>query len=69
MEKYLETVNKDITVAIMGCPVNGPQEAKRADIGVAGGKDSAVLFKKGEIVRTIPQDKIYETLTSEIEKF
>ena len=69
MEKYLETVNKDITVAIMGCPVNGPQEAKRADIGVAGGKDSAVLFKKGEIVRTIPQDKIYETLTSEVEKF
>ena len=69
MEKYLETVNKDITVAIMGCPVNGPQEAKRADIGVAGGKDSAVLFKKGEIVRTIPQDKILETLKQEIEEF
>lgn len=68
MEKYLENVNKDISVAIMGCPVNGPLEAKRADIGVAGGKDSAVLFKKGEIVKTIPQDKIIETLISEIEK-
>ncbi|MBQ6559371.1 MAG: flavodoxin-dependent (E)-4-hydroxy-3-methylbut-2-enyl-diphosphate synthase [Erysipelotrichaceae bacterium] len=69
MEEYLENVNKDITVAIMGCPVNGPQEAKRADIGVAGGKDSAILFKKGEIVETIPQDKIMEVLIHEIEKF
>jgi len=69
MEKYLETVNKDIAVAIMGCPVNGPQEAKRADIGVAGGKDSAILFKKGEIVRTIPQDDIIKVLKEEIEKF
>ena len=68
MEEYLETVNKNITVAIMGCPVNGPLEAKRADIGVAGGKDSAILFKKGEIVSTIPQDKIVETLIEEIEK-
>ena len=69
MEDYLETVNKNVTVAIMGCAVNGPGEAKDADLGVAGGKDSAVLIKKGEIVRTIPQDKIYETLTSEVEKF
>ena len=69
MEEYLETVNKNVTVAIMGCPVNGPQEAKRADIGVAGGKDAAVLFKKGEIVRTIPQEKILETLKQEIEEF
>ncbi len=69
MEEYLETVNKDITVAIMGCPVNGPQEAKRADIGFAGAKDSAILFKKGEIVETIPQDKIMEVLIHEIEKF
>ena len=68
MEEYLETVNKNITVAIMGCPVNGPLEAKRADIGVAGGKDSALLFKKGEVVSTIRQDKIIETLIEEIEK-
>ena len=69
MEEYLETVNKNITVAIMGCPVNGPGEAKDADLGVAGGKDSAILIKKGEIVRTIPQDKILETLKQEIEEF
>ncbi|MBQ0036197.1 MAG: flavodoxin-dependent (E)-4-hydroxy-3-methylbut-2-enyl-diphosphate synthase [Firmicutes bacterium] len=69
MEDYLEKVNKNVTVAIMGCPVNGPQEAKRADVGVAGGKDSAILFKKGQIVTTIPQDKIMETLIKEIEEF
>ncbi|MDO4198003.1 MAG: flavodoxin-dependent (E)-4-hydroxy-3-methylbut-2-enyl-diphosphate synthase [Erysipelotrichaceae bacterium] len=69
MEEYLETVNKNITVAIMGCPVNGPTEAKRADVGVAGGKESALLIKKGEIIRSIPQDKVFETLKEEIEKF
>ena len=69
MEEYLETVNKDITVAIMGCAVNGPGEAKEADIGVAGGKDSALLIKHGEIVETIPQDKIVERLKEEIEKY
>ena len=69
MEKYLENIDKNITVAIMGCPVNGPLESKRADIGVAGGKDAAVLFKKGEIVSTIPQDEIIKTLIEEIEKF
>lgn len=68
MEDYLETVNKNVSVAIMGCPVNGPQEASRADIGVAGGKDSAILFKKGKIVKTIPQDNVLETLKEEISK-
>ncbi len=69
MEEWLDTVDKDVTVAIMGCPVNGPQEASRADIGVAGGKDSAVLFKKGKIVRTIPQDQIVSVLKREVEAF
>ncbi|MBO7675996.1 MAG: flavodoxin-dependent (E)-4-hydroxy-3-methylbut-2-enyl-diphosphate synthase [Erysipelotrichaceae bacterium] len=69
MEDYLEGVNKDISVAIMGCPVNGPLEAKRADIGVAGGKDAAILFKKGQIIRSIPQDDIIKVLKEEIEKF
>ena len=69
MEEYLEGVNKDISVAIMGCPVNGPLEAKRADIGVAGGKDAAILFKKGQIIRSIPQDEIIKTLKEEIEKY
>ena len=69
MEDYLETVNKNITVAVMGCAVNGPGEAKEADIGVAGGKDSAILIKHGEIIKPIPQDKIVETLIEEIKKF
>lgn len=69
MQEYLQNVNKNITVAIMGCPVNGPMEAARADIGVAGGKDSAVLFKKGEIVKTIKQEDIINTLIQEIEQF
>lgn len=69
MEEYLETISKDITIAIMGCPVNGPTEAARADIGVAGAKDSAILFKKGQIVKTIPQDKIIEVLKQEIELY
>ena len=68
MEEYIDNLDKDITVAIMGCPVNGPLEAKRADIGVAGGKDSAVLFKKGEIIKTIPQEDIAKVLKEEIEK-
>ena len=69
IEDYLDTINKNITVAIMGCPVNGPGEAKDADIGIAGGKDSAILFKKGEIVKTIPQSDIVNVLKEEINNF
>ena len=69
MSAWLNTLDKDITVAIMGCPVNGPLEAKHADIGVAGGKECAIMFKKGELVRRIPQDKIVEELKAEILAF
>lgn len=69
MEEYLQTINKNISVAVMGCPVNGPLEAARADIGVAGAKDSAILFKKGKIEKTIPQQDIVKVLKEEIEKF
>lgn len=68
MEKYLQTLDKDITVAIMGCAVNGPGEAREADIGIAGGKNEGLLFKKGEIVRKIPQNMIVEELKKEIEE-
>lgn len=61
-------VDRPITVAMMGCVVNGPGEAREADIGVAGGNGEAILFKKGEIVRKIPEEMIIETLTNEIEK-
>lgn len=66
MEKFLQTLDSDITVAIMGCAVNGPGEAREADIGIAGGKNEGLLFKKGEIIRKIPQEQIVETLKKEI---
>ena len=52
----------------MGCAVNGPQEASRADIGIAGGKEEGLLFKKGQLIRKIPQDQIVEVLKEEILK-
>lgn len=67
MEAYLDQLNEDITVAIMGCAVNGPQEASRADIGIAGGHKEALLFKKGVYIRSVPQEKIVEELKAEIQ--
>lgn len=66
IEARLEGVNKSLTVAVMGCAVNGPGEAKGADIGIAGGKDSALLFKKGEIVGKYTEDEIVDVLYNEI---
>ena len=66
MEKFLQNINSDITVAIMGCAVNGPGEAREADIGIAGGNGEALLFKKGEIIRKIPEEKIIKELKKEI---
>ncbi|MBR2825263.1 MAG: flavodoxin-dependent (E)-4-hydroxy-3-methylbut-2-enyl-diphosphate synthase, partial [Solobacterium sp.] len=68
MEDYLKSVQADISVAIMGCPVNGIQEASRADIGIAGGKDSGILFKKGTVIKTVPQSDLCEELKKEIDK-
>lgn len=59
---------RPLTVALMGCVVNGPGEAREADIGIAGGIGEAVLFKKGEIVRKIPEERIIDVLVDEIEK-
>ncbi len=69
IEEYLNHVNKKIHVAVMGCVVNGPGEAKEADLGVAGGKGSAVLFKKGEVIRKIKEENILEELKKEIDSF
>ena len=66
MEKFLMDLEADITVAIMGCAVNGPGEAREADIGIAGGNGEALLFKKGEIVRKIKEENIIEELKKEI---
>ena len=66
MEDFLQTIESSIKVAVMGCVVNGPGEAREADIGIAGGKNEAVLFKKGEIIKKIPQNQIVEVLKKEI---
>ena len=68
VQESLSGVEKRIKVAVMGCVVNGPGEAKEADIGIAGGDGCALIFKKGEILRKVPEDKIIEELMSEIEK-
>jgi (E)-4-hydroxy-3-methylbut-2-enyl-diphosphate synthase len=67
-ENRLKNVNKNITVAIMGCVVNGPGEASAADIGIAGGKGCGVLFKKGEIVAKLQENELVDRLVEEIEK-
>ncbi len=69
VEDYLYTVNKNIHVAVMGCIVNGPGEAKEADLGIAGGKGEALIFKHGEIVKKIKEEDIFEELKKEIDKF
>ena len=69
IEDYLETVNKNIKVAVMGCAVNGPGEAREADIGVAGGINEALLFKIGKVIRKIPQQDIVKELIEEIDKY
>ena len=66
IESFLQTLESDITVAIMGCGVNGPGEAREADIGIAGGKDEGLLFKKGEIVKKVKQEDIVKVLKEEI---
>ena len=67
VEKRLENCNKNIKVAVMGCVVNGPGEAREADIGIAGGNGEGLIFKKGEIVRKVKEDEIIEALIQEIE--
>ena len=62
VEQYLAKIKKPIKVAVMGCVVNGPGEAKDADIGVACGKGKAVLFKKGEQIRTVDEKDIVSEL-------
>ncbi|HSQ88337.1 flavodoxin-dependent (E)-4-hydroxy-3-methylbut-2-enyl-diphosphate synthase [Romboutsia sp.] len=69
VEEKINHMEKDITVAIMGCAVNGPGEAREADIGIAGGKGEGLLFKKGEIVRKIKGNDLVKELLEEIEKY
>ena len=66
IENFLETINSDIKVAVMGCVVNGPGEAKDADIGIAGGIGEALLFKKGQVIRKIKEENIVTEFKQEI---
>ena len=67
VETMVQDIPLDIKVAVMGCVVNGPGEAKEADIGIAGGNGEGLLFKKGQIVRKVPEAELFDTLMKEIE--
>lgn len=67
VEKRAANIDKPIKIAVMGCAVNGPGEAREADIGIAGGKGEGLIFKKGEIIKKVPQDSIVDELMKEIE--
>ena len=68
VEQAVSGIDRDITVAVMGCVVNGPGEAREADFGIAGGKGKGLLFKKGEVIGTYPYDRLCDALLEEIEK-
>ena len=68
VEKALANMDKNIHVAVMGCVVNGPGEAREADIGVAGGKGMGAIFVKGKVIKSVPENQILETLLEEINK-
>jgi (E)-4-hydroxy-3-methylbut-2-enyl-diphosphate synthase len=68
VERGVEKISAPLTVAIMGCVVNGPGEAKEADIGIAGGKGVGVLFKKGKVVRKLKEKDFVSVLLKEIQE-
>jgi len=68
VEDRLKGVQKPIKVAVMGCVVNGPGEAKEADIGIAGGMGQGLLFRKGEIIRKVPEEELVAALFVELDK-
>ena len=66
VEQMVADIPLDLKVAVMGCVVNGPGEAKEADIGIAGGKGEGLLIKKGEVIRKVPEDQLLNTLREEL---
>ncbi|MGD8890017.1 MAG: flavodoxin-dependent (E)-4-hydroxy-3-methylbut-2-enyl-diphosphate synthase, partial [Desulfobacterales bacterium] len=69
IEKALMTVSSPIKIAVMGCVVNGPGEAREADIGIAGGEGNGILFRKGKVVKKFPQDQLVDVLLAEVERY
>ncbi|MBQ8894101.1 MAG: flavodoxin-dependent (E)-4-hydroxy-3-methylbut-2-enyl-diphosphate synthase [Clostridia bacterium] len=68
VEKALETNRSGLKVAVMGCAVNGPGEAREADIGIAGGDGEGLIFKKGKIIKKVPEDQLFDALMAEIDQ-
>ena len=68
VEKRLDSITEPIVVAVMGCVVNGPGEAREADVGIAGGKGEGLIFRKGEVLRKVPEERIIDELFVEIDK-
>jgi (E)-4-hydroxy-3-methylbut-2-enyl-diphosphate synthase len=68
VERRLQTVDSPVTVAVMGCVVNGPGEAREADFGIAGGRGEGLLFRNGEIVRKVPENELADALVEEVMK-
>ena len=68
VENKIQDLDKNMTVAIMGCVVNGPGEAREADIGIAGGDGCALIFKKGQIIKKVPESEVLDSLMEEIDK-
>ena len=69
VEKYLQEVQEVFTVAVMGCPVNGPGEAKHADIGIAGGKECGIIFRKGEVIKKVSETELLTEFKKELNNF
>ena len=68
IERATQFIQKDLKIAVMGCVVNGPGEAREADIGIAGGKNEGLIFKKGEIIKKVKEEELFEALMDEIAK-
>jgi len=68
VEKALENNRCGLKVAVMGCAVNGPGEAREADIGIAGGNGEGLIFKKGKIIKKVPEDQLFDALMEEIDR-
>lgn len=68
VERAVTGLDKQLTIAVMGCPVNGPGEAREADIGIAGGRKEGIIFRKGKLIKKVKEDMLLETLMEEIKK-
>ena len=68
-EERLASIKAPIKVAVMGCVVNGPGEAREADFGIAGGNGQGIVFRKGEVIKTVPESELVDTLFREIDQY